>query len=64
MKLALVVLSGSMACAVQVAVAVDSVVARVPVARSVRGIVLDTILGPQEDFEYVSRTAPRVTPPL
>ena len=27
------------------------------------GVVLDMLLGPEEDFEYVSRTTPTDTPP-
>jgi hypothetical protein len=27
------------------------------------GVVLDMLLGPAEDFEYVSRTTPTETPP-
>jgi hypothetical protein len=27
------------------------------------GVVLDMVLGPEEDFEYVSRTTPTDTPP-
>lgn len=35
------------------------VVERIPGA----GIVLDIVLGPAEDFDYVSTTSPPVTPP-
>lgn len=36
---------------------------RVPGVRQIEGVVLDTLLGPAEDFDYVSVTAPSVTPP-
>jgi hypothetical protein len=48
---------------IEAATWVDSFVARIPVAKRIRGVVLDIILGPAEEFEYVSRTTPRTAPP-
>lgn len=42
---------------------VDSALAKAPLVRNVRGVVLDILFGPAEDFDYVSRTTPRTAPP-
>lgn len=34
----------------------DKVVQKLPVVRSIRGLVIDTVLGPEEPLDYVSRT--------
>jgi hypothetical protein len=41
---------------------VDRALCLLPPYRLGRDLVLDSILGPAEDFEYVSKTAPRVPP--
>ena len=40
-----------------------SMVLCVPGYKLCEGIVLDTLLGPEEDFDYVSTTAPSSPPP-
>ena len=41
----------------------DSALSRCFMYRSARAVVLDTILGPAEDVEYVSTTTPSSPPP-
>lgn len=42
--------------------ATDRAFSLLPPYRLGRDLLLDTVLGPAEDFEYVSRTTPTVTP--
>lgn len=46
-----------------VVMAVDRVAMRCPVYRLPRDLVLDTILSPAEEWDYVSTTAPSSPPP-
>lgn len=41
----------------------DAATSRLPLWRRARGALLDSLFGPAEDIEYVSRTAPANPPP-
>lgn len=42
---------------------VESTFSLLPPYRRTKALVLDSLFGPAEDIEYVSRTAPRTPPP-